>query len=192
MTERFEREDDDLMAYWQQPVADDPDPRSQARRLASQITRFDRQILRRNLLEYLAGAVVVAWASYHALQGSRQALAVIAGVSFVLAYLWRAHRRLPIPDPAADGRTYRDALLQRFERQIRLLRRVRYWYLPPLYLPAVWQAAEAWPRSPWAAVIILVVVTGLFALIGWLNEVLAVRTLEQARASVQDLFTETE
>jgi hypothetical protein len=69
---------------------------------------------------------------------------------------------------------------------------MRYWYLMPLYLPVMWQAAEAWPQSPGAAVIIVVVVTGLFALIGWLNEVLAVRRLEQAHASVQNLFTDPE
>jgi hypothetical protein len=191
MTELLEDEDDDLMAYWQQS-ADASDPHHHARRLAAQITRFDRQILGRNRLEYIAGLAVVAWAVYSARHGIGQALPLIAGVSFVLAYLWRAHRGLPAPDPGADGRIYRDALIERFERQIRLLRRVRYWYLLPLYLPAVWQAATVWPRSPWAAATMLLVVTGLFALIGWLNEVVAVRALTQARASVQDLFKETE
>jgi hypothetical protein len=67
-----------------------------------------------------------------------------------------------------------------------LLSRVRYWYLLPLYVPAVWQIAQGWSWQPWAAAFALAVVTAAFAFIGWLNERCGVRFLQEARAKLLD------
>ena len=115
-----------------------------------------------------------------------------AGGLFVGAYLWWQHRGLAPLDPAADARSYQAALLMRIEHQIRLLSRVRYWYLLPLYLPAFLTFAAIWPRSRITAVLSFVIVTTVFAAIGWLNERVAVPLLRKERARVESLYEEGE
>jgi hypothetical protein len=191
MNEVRGKDEEELMVYWQQTMGE-ATAGGAAHELAARVTRFDRTIFRRNSREYIAGLILLAWSGYNAFHGSRQALSLMAGVLFMMGYLWWSHRGMVALDPSADGRTYRNALLTRLDAQIRLLSRVRYWYLLPLYLPMVWQAVEHWPHSPWAAGLGLLVVTAFFVMVGWLNEVLAVKKLTQDRANVEQMFKETD
>jgi len=188
MSDPLEPRDEDLVAYWQQATTDAGDPERQARRLAAGVTRFDRRILRRNALEYAACIALLAWSGHKAIQGDRHAVVLFAAVSFVMAFMWWVHRGIDAPDPSADGRAYRDALLHRIDRQIRLLSRVRYWYLLPLYVPVVWTAIGWWHESPAATIVGLVVTTLAFAALAWLNEVVAVGRLRQAKADLEAMF----
>ena len=158
--------------------------------IAAKVERFDRQIFLRNAVEYAAGAVVLIWSSAQALQGSRRAFLMIAGVLFVLGYMWSKQRGLKPLDPSADARSYQTALLKRFDDQLRLLKQVRYWYLLPLYPPMVWTAVLGWSRNPWGALAELTLVTVLFAAVAWLNEVYGVRKLKADRARVEAMLQE--
>jgi hypothetical protein len=108
----------------------------------------------------------------------------------VMAYLWWQHRGLKALDPSAEARVYRKALIEHYDLQIRLLSRVKYWYLLPLYVPMVWQTVEMWRRRPAMALVSLAAATAVFVFIGWLNEIRAVRKLKAARAKVEAMSEE--
>jgi hypothetical protein len=177
---------------WKESTIDARDPALLIRELSAKVGRFDQKIFWRNFREYAAGLVVLVWAGYRALQGNRPSIGMVVGIVFVLAYLSWQHRKLRPLDPSADVGAYRKALLERFDDQIRLLSRVKYWYLLPLYLPVVWMTVELWPRGPWAAGTGLAVVTAVFTSLGWLNERYAVRNLEKARAQLKAMAEEEE
>jgi hypothetical protein len=187
---RDREQEEELMRYWQEYTTAGPDPAQLIKELSAKVTRFDRTIFWRNFREYAAGLVVVVWAGYYALKGHKPSMAMVLGVGFVMTYLWWQHRKLRPLDPSANVNFYRKALVERFDDQIRLLSRVKYWYLLPMYLPIVWMSVERWPRYRWGAVISLVIVTAAYAFIGWLNEKCAVRYLQEARANVKAMFEE--
>jgi hypothetical protein len=187
---RDKEQEEELMHYWQECATADPDSAQLIKELLAKVTRFDRTIFWRNFREYAAGLVVLIWAGYYALKGHKPSMAMVLGVAFVMTYLWWQHRKLKPLDPSANAIFYRKALVERFDDQIRLLSRVKYWYLLPLYLPIVWMSVERWPRYRWAAVVSLVIVTAAYGFIGWLNEKCAVRYLQKARANVKAMFEE--
>jgi hypothetical protein len=143
-----------------------------------------------NAVEYAAGAVVLIWSVAEALNGSRRAFMVIGGVLFVLGYMWWKQRALTPLDPSADARSYQAALLKRFDSELRLRSQVRSWYLLPLYPPMVWTAVVGWSRNPWGALTELALVTALFVVIAWFNEVRGVRKLKADRAHVEAMLHE--
>jgi hypothetical protein len=190
MSDLREREqEDELRRYWQESTMGAHDP-ALIRELSAKVTGFDRKIFWRNFREYAAGLVLLVWAGFRALKGNRPAIAMMAGVGFVMAYLWWQHRKLKPLDPSAEVGVYQKALLERFDDQIRLLSRVKYWYLLPLYLPVVWITVEFWRRNPWSASISLAIITAAYVFIGWLNEKWAVRKLQEAKATVNAMLEE--
>jgi hypothetical protein len=179
-----------LMRCWQGGTMDAMDSTLLIRELSAGVTRFDRKIFWRNFLEYAGGSLALLFGVYGALKGSKPAMALIVGVIFVMTYLWWQHRKLQPLDPSADVRAYRKAMIGRFDDQIRLLSRVKYWYLLPLYIPLLWMNILQWPHHPWVAGFSLAIVTALYAFIAWLNETWAVRLLEEAREKVQKMLEE--
>jgi len=186
--------DDSWMRVWQENSDAAPDPERLARTIMAQVWRFDQKLFWRNFREYAAGIVLmVVFAGQIALAHDRAGGVVgFISVGFVMGYLWWKHRGLRPLDPAADIEAYRAALLGRFDDQIRLLRSVTYWYLLPLFIPPLWQMAHAWSRSPWVAGISLAVVAALYAFIGWLNVIVAVRWLRAARDKVESMSSRDE
>jgi hypothetical protein len=176
------------VSAWQNSALNGPDPGRLAAEMATSVARFDRKIFWRNAIEYVAGAVVLTWSIYEARQGSPRAFVVIAGVVFVLGYLWWKHRTVRTLNPLADARSYQAALMKRLDDQVRLLSRVRYWCLLPLYPPMVWTAVVGWSRNPWGAVAELALVTALFVIVALVNEVYGVRKLKADRAHVEALL----
>ncbi len=187
---------DDLVRLWRESLLPSPDPE----RLASQLARlalgrFDRRVSWRNVREYAAALAVVGFGVWRFMAGDDrvQAGAIVGAAAFVAAYLWLQHRRLPRLDPAATARDYQAALLARIDRQIALLGGVRYWYLLPLYLPVLVQVARAWQaQQRAAAVLMLVLVTALYAGLAYVNERLAVSYLKDERARVASLYKDPE
>lgn len=188
MNDHFEEKEDELMSCWQDSVPHGPDPVEMARSMAAMVAQFDRKIFWRNFREYAAGIVLLCVGGYGAWHGEIKGMIMVAGVGFVMAYLWWQHRHQQPLDPGTDAQAYRQAMLHRYDQQIRLLSSVKYWYLLPLYLPVVWQAVETWQHSRVAAVGLLVFVTAIFGFLAWLNETLAVRKLKQARAEVESML----
>lgn len=105
-----------------------------------------------------------------------------------MVYLWWTHRQLGPLDATADIATYRAALLKRYDDQIRLLRTMPYWYLMPLFVPALSVAASVWQRSRGMAWGFVAVVAALWLFIGWLNVRVGVRMLRSARAKIESMF----
>lgn len=194
MSHRFDAETpDDLVRLWQESLLPAPDPGRVTRRVAKMaLTRFDRAIFWRNVREY-AGYILLLFlfGRQWIVGGDRiEAALVIAGASFGMGYLWWQHRRIVPADPSADARTFQAALLARIDDQIRLLSRIRYWYLLPLYVSVLWTTAHTWRESPIAAVVGWTVVTGAFVWIAWVNERLVVGHLKGERARVEALYEE--
>ncbi len=183
---------DDLVRLWQESVVPSPDPARLTNQLARMaLGRFDRVVFWRNAREYAAVVAVMAFAVWRwtAGDGHLQTGAMILATAFVAGYLWRQHRRLPSLDPGEPASAYQAALLARIDRQIALLSSVRYWYLLPLYLPVVVQAAQLWRlHQRMAAVAMLTVVAALYAGVAYVNERLAVDVLRRQRARVAALY----
>jgi len=194
--------DNELQQVWQASSISQPaDPAEIARTIAGAVHRFDRSIFWRNFREYAAGGVMlIVFAGSAALgHGRIVPLVGVVAVSFVLGYMWWKHRNLKPLDPTADARAYKAALLARYDRQIQLLRSVRYWYFLPLY---VWilaaTVANALHRpahlSPWAHAISLAAslgfVTALYVWLLRLNERHAVRRLAEAKKQAESLLLE--
>jgi hypothetical protein len=183
---------DELILLWRQGTSAEPNPQEVAR-LAGRatMTRFDKTILRRNLIEYFAGGFLLIANLRSLWTGPYVAapLGLITGVLFVMLYFWHSHRTLVPLDAAADARTYHVAMLARLDHQIRLLSTVRYWYILPLYLPIVVQTYTL-PNPPGQKVVALTLVTGLCVGVIWFNEKHGVRRLRTERAKVESLYRE--
>lgn len=194
--------DKELQQVWQASIIPQPaDPAEIARTIAGTVRQFDRKIFWRNFREYAAGGVMLIVFACSAAFGAGRIVPLVGvvAVSFVLGYLWWKHRDLKPPDPSADASAYKAALLARYDRQIQLLRSVRYWYFLPLY---VWilaaTVANALHRparlSPWAHAISLAAslgfVTALYVWLARLNERYAVRRLAEAKKQAESLLSE--
>lgn len=194
MSQSFVRNgDDSLLRLWQESATATSHPEHLTRSMGRMaLARFDRAILRHDLREYAAFVfLLLVFSGQTALGGDRvQAVVGITGGLFVVSYLWWQHRRLTPLDPAADGRAYQAALLDRIDGEIRLLKNIRYWYLLPLYLPVVWTVVGTWRRNPLAAVVGWAVMTAIYVMVAWLCERVAVRRLTLERDTVASVYTE--
>ena len=185
MTSDHEKE---LIQMWQESTAPGPlDAGELARSIAAKIDRFDRKIRWRNGREYVGGGLLIAWFLWLSRIPSGRTIAVagIVAVGFVMIYLWRSQRATPRLDPASDATSYRKALLDRYDHQIRLLRSVKYWYVLPLYL---WMLLVLVSTPSSAATIPMFVLITLFAgFVVWLNESYGVRKLRAARKEAESM-----
>lgn len=157
----------------------------------AQTWRFDQKVFRRNAREYAAGIFLFVVFSGQLVTGFDRAGALvgIVAVAFVVTYIWWKHRGLHPLDPASDVAAYQAALVARYDDQIRLLRSAPYWYLLPLYVPTLWMSANVWHKSAVAAIVSQLFVLALYAGLGWLNVVAAVRGLRIARDRVNSMFS---
>ena len=184
---------DELMLLWQQGLSPDPDPREVARLAGkASMTRFDKAVARRNLREYVGFGLIFVFQLWRALWGREyaQATLTLACAGFAMTYLWWQHRRIAPLDPAANARVYQAAMLALIDHQIRLLSTMRYWYLLPCYIPSLWMSIVTWPKSRSAAILILIVVTGLFVFLAWLNERVGVSMLRAKRQKIEALYAD--
>src|SRR5262245_49994003 len=117
-------EDDELLLLWQQSTSAEPDPVEIARLAgAASIKRFDRAVFWRNVLQYSAVLALCPVFVWQILTRSGNVWSVVALVCvvFILAYIWRQHRDIKPLDPCADARSYQSHMLERIDKQIRLL-----------------------------------------------------------------------
>ena len=102
-----------------------------------------------------------------------------------------SHRQTPPLDPAADARSYRAALLNRYDRQIRLLSGVKYWYVLPLYSWILLSIMTTIPAHDAKRRIVAGIIPTAFSLfVIWLNEIYAVKKLRLKRMQVEELLDE--
>ncbi len=158
---------------------------------------FDRRIAVRNAIECssaLAVTVLFAWFAWRApslLERIGMAMVSVSGV-WIGFYLLRFGSGPEALDPGVSLSAYRQLLEQAYERQIRLLRNVKYWYLLPPYLGLIianlglWLRLKASGPISWVAIADIGIVTAVFALVWIANETFGVRHLESLK---RDLLT---
>ncbi len=161
---------------------------------------FDRRIAVRNVIEVLASAFVfclfgfLAWKAPNAVIRVGMAVVALSGV-WISGYILRYGAGPKQLDAGMDLSEYRRLLQENYDQQIRLLRRVKYWYLLPPYVGivignvGVWMqlTAEGQPMAIRLASLVGVpFVTLVFAGIWVLNEHYGVRHLEKLKREVGD------
>jgi hypothetical protein len=188
--------DRELFRLWQEmpPPSRSADAAQLARELRHRTAKFDRRIFWRNFREYAAGAVMLLWFVWLSFHPPLRAIAFagIAAVSFVMAYLWLSHRGTMRLDPAVDVKSYQLALLARYDHQIRLLKRVKYWYVLPAYLWMLLVIVSVPSRFPGGRVAHFVIVTAFALFVVWLNEGYGVRKLRAERRNTESLIREAD
>jgi hypothetical protein len=165
--------------------------------------KFDRMIAVRNRLECVAAAAVViffTWTAAHTPNVVMKAgsLVVAGGAAWIIFYMLRYGKSKLTVDPSENLAIYTQALVGRYDHQIRLLKSVKYWYLLPMYIGLLImsagisiQTAEA-GIPVWVSLIGPALCTIVFGIIWWLNEVPAVRRLRTERAQVLSMMNQYE
>ena len=187
-------EQQELMKMWQEnPLPGVMDAAQIVREIARRTEKFDRTIWWRNLREYAAGAILIAFFAWRLFDSASRLIAVagLVAVGFVMIYLRWSHRQTRPLDPSADAKSYAAALIDRYDRQIRLLSRVKYWYVLPLYLWMLLSIMMTVPSQEMGRRIrAALFVTALSIFVIWLNEGYAVRKLKDKRKKVEALLEE--
>jgi hypothetical protein len=163
--------------------------------------RFDRVIRVRNFLE-CAGATVVA--VMYAVSAARTHddvqrvgfIVISASAIWIMYFLLRYGHRPADADPSQDLSAYRRGLVERYDRQIWLLKSVKYWYLLPPYVGLLIGTLGVLldhARSGgirWQDSILPAIYTAFFAFVWWLNEIEGVARLQAERARLLSLADE--
>ncbi|MEL7689643.1 hypothetical protein [Citromicrobium bathyomarinum] len=184
---------DNLQTLWHAHAAENAF--TQPEDLMNRTSSFERQVRRRNVIEYLAGALVIALtipmvALFVSIGFTGMALSMALVALGVIIVLWNLRRRASaeVRRPEVECRTH---LLAQYRRQADALRKVPLWYIGPLIpgvlavyatigLRAVGQV-EAWDivrnlGIPLAATL------AFFGFVIWLNLRAARKLAEQAKA----------
>ncbi|MGA3044480.1 MAG: hypothetical protein ABSF54_27210 [Bryobacteraceae bacterium] len=154
--------------------------------------RFDRTIKLRNWRECGAGILMaaffafIAWNSPNALARTGNLVVAISGL-WVAFCMLRYGREAPSPAPDRSVADFQQALLRKYDHQMRLLKNVKYWYLLPPYAglllasAGILEANKAAGQPAWPQLIAFTIYTSVFAAVWWANEVYAVRKLRRKR-----------
>lgn len=151
---------------------------------------FDRSVAVRNAVEYLACGFVVVWFSWLAMRAPialvRIGWAIVAAsAAWIAFYLYRYGSGPDRPEPAVSLTEYRGLLVESYNRQIRLMRNVKFWYLLPPYVGILIATIGEWMRlasegkSSAGVLIGLGAVTAFFAIVWVANEIYGVRCIER-------------
>jgi hypothetical protein len=149
---------------------------------------FERTIRHRDLREAVGGAVVAVlflWMAAHdrsALERAGHLWVAGCGI-WVVVYMRRFARAAGQPVVHQTLAAYQEELMERYQRQIRLLKSAKYWYVLPFWLGLVVSVAGTAIRigSVAAFAIGAVPVTLISLGLWWLNEGPGVRHLEGQR-----------
>jgi len=192
--ENFDKE---LIQMWQENTfPSSGSPSDLSRQLSGMVKKFDHRIRWRNIIEYSAGVVVLIRSMFEIAFGERLLFAPLTGIAavlFVMTYMWKQHRTTQPLDPGANASTYRTALLQRLDRQIRLLRSVRYWYVLPcwIFFVSVVTSDVLQGRRFVPSMMGFLSATALCVVVIRLNERVGLRKLEAERQRVLAIDTDS-
>ena len=166
----------DLKTLWQEE-APEHTPAFDLDAVKARALRFEAQVRRRNLLEWLAGSFVFVWFGYEALLANTPLLIVGNGMIALAAvglsiYLWRNGRVHVDADASLDACAYVEAQAQTLEKQAQLLAQAPLWYVAPLAAGVAVRMAARIPGggqslAPWALAVGFVAL--VFIGIAWFN-----------------------
>ena len=161
--------------------------------------KFDRRVRARNLREIIAsifGGLVLGWT----MLGTHDAWKITGGAVMeiglvvIIYVLLRYGKAGAEPDPNGTLSGYTKALMDKYDRQIRLLKTAKYWYLLPMFVGIVIMLAgsvvehvQAGTLGP-KVFIWPVILAAFFGFAWWLNEVYAVGRLERCRAKTEEML----
>ena len=186
---------DELRDLWQSdPGGAAVSPLELLHQLEQRTRNFEGTIRRRDLRETIAGVLVAAFFAWHAILAgdslSRIACVWIAGCGvWVIFYLRRYSRASRNPAPEQTLTAYRQALRDKYDRQIRLLKSAKYWYVLPFWIGLMLIATASLEHGASTTRFLLTAIwfTAANALVWWLNEVKGVRNLRAKRAELAAL-----
>ncbi|MGD0616933.1 MAG: hypothetical protein ABSB67_04650 [Bryobacteraceae bacterium] len=181
---------DELRDLWQQPAGDPARTGEDMLTLVIEKTRkMDRQIAIRNTRECLAAAAVTiffgwfAWRAPGSIERIGWTITALSGI-WIAFYILRFGKGPGQPDRTASVMAYSSLLAENYDRQIRLLRNVKYWYLLPIWVGMAIGMVGASLRTheqAWVLAVKLSSVTATFAFIWALNEWWGVRYLRRLK-----------
>ena len=189
-------EQDELRELWcSEPSSKTTEAEDMLKFVQRKASRFDRIIVVRNWIECIAaGAIMVvvgsfAFRSDNALVKAGW-LVMAASMAWIIFYLVRFGKAPSTVDPSLDLLGYANALANRYDHQIKLLKSVKYWYLLPPYLGLLLETLGALQERArgglrWVDLIWPAIYTALFAALWWLNEVYSVGRLRKERAKLR-------
>jgi hypothetical protein len=160
--------------------------------------RFDRQILLRNVREVVAAFMVTgifAWFAWRAPSGLEKigdAIVAASGI-WIAFYVTRFGSGPKALDPGVNLNAYSQLLRENYDRQVRLVRSAKFWYLLPMYAGLAVLSFGMWLRlhdagqSGRPAVVSMVIITAGFGFVWALNEVWAVRYLEKLKRELKGM-----
>lgn len=155
-----------------------------------------RKVMRRNLQEYLGCGLIAIYFAYGAWRAvdslERIGFVWVAASAIWIAFWLTRQGGAPPDDRALALAEYRQRVMENLQRQERLLRTVKYWYLAPMYaglvtaVAGMWRQATAHGLSPVPLLVAMVIVTAAFGLIWALNEIYGVRAVRRELAFWQE------
>ena len=157
-------------------------------RLEKKTRAFDRRISLRDLRESIAGVLVTVVFLFFAVRTanpvSRVAFLWLAACGvWIIGFLRRYARAARKPAPEQALTAYREALVEKIDRQIWLLKNVKYWYILPLWLGEMLVAVALLGQpGGWIGFLCLAAFfTAVNAFVWWLNESQGVGSLRRQR-----------
>ena len=152
--------------------------------------KLDKDILRRNSLEWMACLIIIPIFIKHALEAktvfsSLMNIEIAFGALFIGLHLFYRGRKIKAPQDSLNSEDFlhheRDEIL----KQIKLLSNVRYWYVAPIFIGLIGLTSEKiylkWDVNnlPMGLIAYLISCILLAAGIIWLNEVKGVNELKE-------------
>jgi hypothetical protein len=186
---------DELRELWQSEPAGRTDMEMLLERVQEQSRRFDRRVKWSNVAETTAGLLGTVYFAWKALQEPHPILqaaawALAASGVWISLYLWRWARAGRAPEPDRTVKSYSAALVEKYDRRIRLLKSAKWWYLLPIYaglmLFCLGLALKVPSMSRHTAGM-AALFTAFFGYLWWLNEVKGVRELRRLREETAEL-----
>jgi hypothetical protein len=186
---------DELRELWQSDINEAMNQRDLLRDVERRIRNFDRANRRRGLVDILAMLVVIAVYLWLAV-GEKTTFERVADLCLAACAIWvifyvRRYAKLSRkPEPEQTLGAYRRALVQRYDRQIRLWKSAKYWFILPMWL-AVLLYDVAYRVSGGKNIkfaMVLIVVTVGYAFAWWLYEGRGVRCLERKQRELATLI----
>jgi hypothetical protein len=188
---------DELRQLWQSDINEAMNQRDLLHELERRRRNFDRVNRRRGLVDVVAMLVVLVVYLWLAV-GERTTFERVADLCLAACAIWvifyvRRYARLSRkPAPEQTLGAYRQALVERYDGQIRFAKSAKYWFILPMWLAMllydVAYRVNGGKNIKFAMV--LMVVTVGYALAWWLYEGRGVRCLERKRRELAALVGE--
>ncbi len=188
---------DELRQLWQSDINQAMNQSNLLREVERRIRNFDRASRLRDLVDIGAMLVVIVVYLWLAV-GEKTTFERVADLCLAACALWvifyvrRYAKFSGKPEPAQTLGAYRRALVERYDRQIRLWKSAKYWFILPMWLAVLLYdvAYRVSGGKNLKFAMVLVVVTVGYAFAWWLYEGRGVRRLERKRRELAVLMEE--